>query len=76
MSTMAPPGPVPAPPALMTAEEFARDYADQRAELVKGRVVELPMPHMKHGKVCYRVTMSLGMFVEPRDLGHVTTNDS
>lgn len=73
MSTIAPP---PAPPALLTAEEFAQRYADQRAELVKGRVVELPMPHLKHGKVCYRVTMALGAFVEAHDLGHVMTNDS
>jgi Uma2 family endonuclease len=76
MSAMAPPPPAPAPPALLTAEEFARRYATRRAELVKGRVVELPMPNMKHGKVCYRVTMALGTFVEPRDLGHVMTNDS
>jgi Uma2 family endonuclease len=76
MSTMAPPPPAPTPPALLTAEEFAQQYADRRAELVRGRVVELPMPQMKHGKVCYRVTMALGTFVEPRDLGHVMTNDS
>jgi Uma2 family endonuclease len=60
----------------MTAEEFARQYANRRAELVKGRVVELPMPSLKHGKVCYRVTMALGTFVEAGDLGHVMTNDS
>lgn len=74
MSTMAPPPPVA--PALMTAEEFARDYADRRAELVKGRVVESPMPQMKHGKVCYRATITLGTFVEAHDLGHIMTNDT
>jgi Uma2 family endonuclease len=62
--------------ALLTAEEFAERYAGQRVELVRGQVVELPMPFWKHGKVCYRITMALGSFVESRDLGHVMTNDS
>lgn len=35
---------------LLTAEEFAERYAGQRVELVKGQVVELPMPFWKHGK--------------------------
>jgi Uma2 family endonuclease len=76
MSTMAPPPPAPAPPGLLTAEEFARQYANRRAELVKGRVVELPMPHMKHGKVCNWVSFYLTQFVIQHDLGHVMTNDS
>jgi Uma2 family endonuclease len=66
------------PPAagLLTAEEFARQYAGQRVELVRGRVVEVPMSFPKHGKVCYRVSQVLGAFVEPRDLGHIVINDS
>src|SRR4051794_15455157 len=76
MSTMAPPPPAPAAPALMTAEEFARQYADRRAELVKGRVVELPMPNLRHGKVCNWASFYLTRFVIEHDLGHVMTNDS
>lgn len=76
MSTMAPPPPAPVPSALMTAEEFARQYANQRAELVKGRVVELPMPNLKHGKVCNWVSFYLTQFVVKHDLGHVMTNNS
>jgi Uma2 family endonuclease len=76
MSTMAPPPPAPAQPGLMTAEEFARQYANRRAELVKGRVVGLPMPSMKHGKVCNWVSFYLTQHVVKNDLGHVMTNDS
>ncbi len=74
-TTSVPAAPI-APAGLLTAEEFARQYAGQRTELVKGRVVELPMPSLKHGKVCYRVTIAIGAFIEQRDLGHVMTNDS
>lgn len=76
MSTMAPPPPAAAAPALMTAEDFARRYANRRAELVKGRVVELPMPSLKHGKVCNWVSFYLTQHVIKHDLGHVMTNDS
>ena len=63
-------------PALLTAEEFAGRYAGQRVELVKGHVEDLPMPFMKHGKVCFRTTMAIGSFLEAHDIGHVMTNDS
>ncbi|HJZ92715.1 MAG TPA: Uma2 family endonuclease [Gemmataceae bacterium] len=67
----------PAPPSTrLTADEFARRYAGQYVELVDGVVQELPVPHLKHGKVCYRATMALGAFVETNNLGHVMTNDS
>lgn len=65
-----------APPTLLTAEEFARQYAGRRAELVKGVVVELPMAFPKHGKVCGRVAKHLMIFVDDHDLGHVMINDS
>jgi len=61
---------------LLTAEEFAKQYEGQRVELVKGRVVEMDMPFLKHGKVCYRATMALGKYTELHDCGHVMTNDS
>ena len=66
----------PAEPALLTAEEFAARYANRRVELVRGRVVELPMPFARHGKVCARVTTLLTNFVDAGDLGHVMTNDT
>jgi Uma2 family endonuclease len=67
---------LPIPVARMTADEFARRYAGQRAELIKGIPVELSTPQQQHGKVCYRIAMAIGAVVDANDLGHVTTNDS
>jgi Uma2 family endonuclease len=61
---------------LLTAEEFVQQYGNQRMELVKGVVKELPMPFPKHGKVCATVARLVGNHVEERDVGHVMTNDS
>jgi Uma2 family endonuclease len=66
---------VPAP-ALMTAEEFVAKYENQRVELVRGRVVEVPMPFPKHGLTCNWVAFYLTQHVTARDLGRVMTNDS
>ena len=63
-------------PVKLTAEQFVRDYAGQHAELVDGRVVELPMPQQRHGDICFRILMALGPYIRSRDLGYVTTNDS
>jgi Uma2 family endonuclease len=67
--------PTPAP-ALMTAEEFAARYENQRVELVRGRVVEIPMASPKHGMVCARTSALLLNFVDAHGLGRVMTNDS
>jgi Uma2 family endonuclease len=66
------------PPAagLLTAEEFARQFAGRRVELVKGRVVEVPVSFPKHGKVCFRAAQAVGNFADAHDLGHVISNDS
>jgi Uma2 family endonuclease len=61
---------------LVSANEFARRYAGEHAELVDGVVRELPVPQQKHGKVCYRAATTFGAFINAADLGHVTTNDS
>ena len=34
------------------------------------------MPGFKHGKICHRFSVALGVHVDDRDCGHVTTNDS
>jgi Uma2 family endonuclease len=60
----------------MTAEEFAAQYSNQRAELVRGRVVKVPMPSQKHGKICNWVGFYLTQHVTTGNLGHVMTNDS
>ena len=64
-------------PALMTAEEYARrpdpGYPE---ELVRGRVVPMPLPNRRHGQICYRVARFFGDFVDRHDLGHILTNDA
>ena len=62
--------------ALISAEGFARRYSGRHVELVDGVVVELPVPHQKHGKVCNWAAFYLTQFAVAEDLGHVTTNDS
>ena len=66
-----------APPALLTAEEFARrpdpGYPE---ELVKGRIVAMPLPGFRHGRICNKVGRILGNHAEERDLGHVLSNDA
>jgi Uma2 family endonuclease len=63
--------------ALMTAEEFGRrpdpGYPE---ELVQGRIVAMPPPDRRHGKVCARTTGILDHFVAEHDRGHVMSNDS
>lgn len=69
---------VAAPPSgPMTAEEFARlpDHG-RRTELVRGQVVEIPMPPAKHGYYCLKIGRHLGNHVEAHDLGRVMSNDS
>ncbi len=42
--------------ALITAEEFAEMPDDGRmTELVEGRIIELPPPKSRHGRICYLV---------------------
>ncbi len=66
------------PPAvkLLTADEFAEKFSNQRMELVHGIPVETPMPNLRHGKVCSTFTRLLGNFVDEHDIGHVMSNDS
>jgi Uma2 family endonuclease len=68
----------PLPPqGLLTAEEFARrpdpGYPE---ELVKGRIVPLPIPGLRHGAVCTSVIYLLGDVDERQDLGYVISNNS
>jgi Uma2 family endonuclease len=68
--------PQPASP-LLTAQEFARrpdpGYPE---ELERGRIVAMPPPGFRHGRICLRVGRILGNHVDERDLGHVLSNDA
>ena len=65
------------PTVLMTAEEFARrPDPGHPEELVRGRIVPMPVPDRRHGQICNKVGRILGNFAEEHDLGHVLSNDS
>lgn len=68
--------PLPPTIGLLTAEEFVRQYPDRRADLVRGVVVEKPMPGSKHGKVANWFAFYLTQHVVAHNLGHVMTNDT
>lgn len=62
---------------LLTAEQFLHlPNNGMIQELVRGRVIEMPPPGFRHGKVCRRISRLVGDYVEDNDLGHVLTNDS
>ncbi len=77
MSAIALPPPALSP-TLLTGEEFLERYSNERVELVRGIVVELPMPvpGARHGVICMRIGRFLANFVDEHNLGEVAGNDS
>jgi len=65
----------PAQP-LVTLDEFSANDAHLHVELVAGQVVALPGTGARHGKVYAQTIFHLGRFIEPRDLGHVLSNNT
>jgi Uma2 family endonuclease len=64
-------------PALLTAEQFAeRRDPGYPEELVRGRIVPMPMPNPRHGEVCGNATLIFGFHAKDRDLGRVLCNDT
>lgn len=62
---------------LLTADEYARlPNNGVPTELVRGRIVRMPMPRPRHGQVCNKISYRLTHFVETNDLGHVLCNDT
>src|SRR6186997_1051401 len=63
--------------AILTAEEFARrpdpGYPE---ELVRGKIVPMPMPKPRHGEICGKTVRILGNRVDDHDLGRVLSNDT
>ncbi len=62
---------------LLTAEEFA-NLPDPGfpQELVRGRVLDMPVPGPRHGYVCSNAAGILRDFVKSRGLGRVMGNDT
>src|SRR5207249_4845132 len=66
---------------LMTAEEFGDwvqrpENADRLFELVRGEVIEFPLPGKIHGVVCANVGGRLGNFTFEQGKGYVTSNNA
>jgi len=68
--------PLPPRSPLLSADEFLRLHEDDRTELVRGVVEEIPVPHPVHGYVCSNVAGEIRSFVREHDLGRVMTNDT
>ncbi|MGH7139263.1 MAG: Uma2 family endonuclease [Pirellulales bacterium] len=56
----------------LTAEEYLRLPGNGcSTELVRGRVVTMDVPNFRHGKLCGRVAVPVGYYVQQHDLGHL-----
>jgi Uma2 family endonuclease len=61
---------------LITAEQFARMSFDVPVELVRGEVVEMPRPEMRHGVVCSNVHDPVKAWARSTQGGVVAINDT
>jgi Uma2 family endonuclease len=62
---------------LLTAEEYATlPDAGRPTELVRGKIVMMNRPGVRHGWICNSVGYYLRQFVLEHDLGYVVNNDS
>ena len=63
--------------ALLTAEEFLHSpSADRSAELVRGVLVEMNPPGIRHGLVCARLVHVFWEIVKELQLGQIVANDT
>lgn len=60
----------------ITAEEFERMSFETPVELVRGEIVELPMPDQVHGAVCGNVYFAITTWARSTGRGVATINDS
>ena len=62
---------------LLTADEYGRLPDDGiPTELVRGRIVRMPMPRPRHDQVCNNFSYYLTHFVKSHDMGHILCNDT
>lgn len=61
---------------LITAEQFFRMSSDVPSELVRGEVVEMPRPGMRHGVVCSNVHDPVKAWARSTQRGLVAINDT
>ncbi len=60
---------------LMTADELLRLGDDARGELIRGVFCEMTPTGAEHAEISARLTIRLGVFVEPRRLGRLAVGD-
>ena len=61
----------------LTADDLLRLYSQGvRGELVRGVLHETVSTGMEHGQIAAKFVIRLGIFVEPKRLGRLTTSDS
>ena len=66
-----------ATPTLITAEQFAaHPDPGYPEELVRGRIVPMPMPKPRHGQICVRACYLLYSHIDTKNLGHLLCNDT
>ncbi|NUM48314.1 MAG: Uma2 family endonuclease [Anaerolineales bacterium] len=61
---------------LITAEAFAEMAEIGRAELINGRIIEMPPPQNRHGRCESKFTIRIGNFVEKNRLGIVMSGEN
>ena len=62
---------------LLTADDLLRlDAKGARGELIRGVLHETMPAGREHGEIAAKLTIRLGVFVEPRNLGRLTTSDA
>jgi len=61
----------------ITADEFRTwKSAHPHSELIAGRVVDMPSPGFRQGKICTQIVRQLGRYLDQQDTGHLVSNDS
>jgi Uma2 family endonuclease len=67
---------VQTPPALLTAEEFARRHNGEFVELIDGKVEPIMPGGTRHGQVCVILSRIVGGFIDDHGLGVVCSHDT
>lgn len=64
-------------PISLSGQEFVRLPSNgKRRELVRGLIVQKPMPDMRHGIIGAKTGHMISSFLEQQDIGRTATNDA
>ncbi len=61
---------------LITAEQLLQMPAMKHCELIRGELIKMSPTGLEHGRVANRISVRLGLYVEERQLGIVTTAEA